>query len=253
MAVLHLEYRERAAVLTLDRPPLNILDIETLRELGAALESLRAVPDLGVVVLRGTGRAFSAGAAVEDHVPARVEQMLQALHAVVRTLWSFPAITCAAVGGHCLGGGMELALACDLVVATDDARFGQPEVALGCYPPVAAALYPRWIGPGRTLDLLATGRTVSAATLESWGLVTRRAPEGELDAAVDALLAELGAKSAAVLRLIKHVVRRGAEEPFPESLATTERIYLEKLCPMADMQEGIAAFLEKRRPEWQHR
>jgi cyclohexa-1,5-dienecarbonyl-CoA hydratase len=253
MAAIGIERRERVAVVTLDRPPLNILDIATLRELETALTGLAGESDLAVLVLRGAGGLFSAGAAVEDHRPERVESMLAALHGAVRRLRSLPAITCAAVAGHCLGGGMELALACDLVVASDDARFAQPEVDLGCFPPLGAALYPARIGSGRALDLLATGRTLSAAELEALGLVARRAPGGELEGAVNRLVDELRGKSTAVLRLIKRAVRAGETQPFEQALRETERIYVEELCPTADMQEGIAAFLSKRRAVWQHR
>jgi cyclohexa-1,5-dienecarbonyl-CoA hydratase len=253
MAAIHLEFRQRAAFLTLDRPPLNILDIPTLRELDGALQQVVARQDLAVLVLRGAAHVFSAGAAVEDHVPERVAAMLDALHGAIRTLRSLPTISCAAVAGHCLGGGMELAISCDFVVASDDARFGQPEIALGCFPPVAAALYPRLLGPGRALDLLTTGRTLSAAELEPLGLLTRRAATGELDQAVETLVAALTRQSTAVLRLIKETVRTTSEQPFSVALAQTERIYLEQLCRTADMEEGIAAFLAKRPPRWQHR
>src|SRR5215210_7087901 len=161
---VHLQHGERVAHLTIDRPPLNILDIPTIQQLGAAIATLDQLgPDLQLVVIRGAGdRAFSAGVAVQDHTPELVGPMLESLHGAIRKLRDLSAVTVAAVHGHCLGGGMELALACDLVIATEDARFGQPEIELGCYPPIAAALYPSLIGPGRTLDLLLTGRTLTS-------------------------------------------------------------------------------------------
>ena len=151
--------KDRTATITLNRPPLNILDIPTIAHLGEAMEELAADPDLQVVVLRGAGnKAFSAGVAVQDHTPDKVTAMLETLHGAIRRLRNLDAITVAAVHGHCLGGGMELALACDLVIAEDGARFGQPEIELGCFAPVASALLPSRIGTGRTLDLLLTGR-----------------------------------------------------------------------------------------------
>ncbi|MFL6201415.1 MAG: enoyl-CoA hydratase/isomerase family protein [Thermoanaerobaculia bacterium] len=249
---LLLERDGRTATVTLNRPPLNILDIPTIARLGQAISELDRDEDLQLVVIRGAGeRAFSAGVAVQDHTPELVGPMLESLHGAIRKLRDLSPVTVAAVQGHCLGGGMELALACDLVIATEDARFGQPEIELGCYPPVAAALYPSLIGPGRTLDLLLTGRTLTCEEAERMGLIARRV--GDLDEGLAKLTSEILAKSAAVVRLTKKAVRAGRDRGFSEALAESERLYLEELCPTADMAEGIAAFLEKRQPVWKHR
>lgn len=246
---LRLNRDGRTATITIDRPPLNILDIPTIQRLEEVIPELE---DAQLVVIRGAGdRAFSAGVAVQDHTPDLVGPMLESLHGAIRKLRDLSAVTVAAVQGHCLGGGMELALACDLVVATEDARFGQPEIELGCYPPVAAALYPSLIGPGRTLDLLLTGRALTCEEAERMGLVARRV--SSLDEGIAKLTSEILAKSAAVVRLTKKAVRAGRDSGFTEALAESERLYLEELCPTADMAEGIAAFLEKRRPVWKHR
>jgi cyclohexa-1,5-dienecarbonyl-CoA hydratase len=252
---VHVQTSERAAWLTIDRPPLNILDIPTIQQLGAAIATLDQLGhDLQVVVVRGAGeRAFSAGVAVQDHTPDLVGPMLESFHRAIRLLRDLPAVTIAAVQGHCLGGGMELALACDLVIAADESRFGQPEVELGCYPPVAAALYPSLIGPGRTLDLLLTGRTLDCLEAERLGLVTRRVPRAGLEAAVHELVGQITGKSAPVTRLIKAAVRAGRDLGFSAGLAEAERLYLHDLAATEDMQEGIAAFLEKRKPDWKHR
>ncbi len=244
----------RAATLTIDRPPLNILDLATLDALGVAVGELERDGDLALVFLRGAGgRAFSAGVAVQDHTPDKVAAMLAGLHQAIRRLRALPAITVAAVGGHCLGGGMELAMSCDMVLATEDSRFGQPEVDLGCFPPVAAALYPARLGAGRALDLLATGQPITAERAERLGLVQRLLPAGGLDEGCARLAAELAGKSAAVLRSIKRAVAAGRDLPFAEALAATERIYLDELARLDDMREGVAAFLDKRPPVWKHR
>jgi cyclohexa-1,5-dienecarbonyl-CoA hydratase len=251
---IHLHRERRVATLTIDRPPLNILDIPTIDRLGAAVAELAADPELLVIVLRGAGeRAFSAGVAVEDHTPDRVGPMLDSLHGTIRRLRDLDVITIAAVHGHCLGGGMELAMACDLVIATDDARFAQPEIELGCFPPVATALFPSRIGAGLTLDLALTGRTLTAGEAERMGLVTRRVPAGSLDATLREITGRLASKSAPVVRLTKKAVRAGRDLPFAEALAETERIYKKELLPLEDVEEGAAAFLEKRRPVWRHR
>jgi cyclohexa-1,5-dienecarbonyl-CoA hydratase len=244
----------RVATVTLNRPPLNILDIPTLTLLAETLSGLAMDSGLQLFFLRGAGdRAFSAGVSVQDHTRDKVGPMLTAIHAAVRKLRDLSALTVAAIHGHCLGGGMEVALACDLVIATGDARFGQPEIQLGCYPPVAAALYPSLLGAGRTLDLLVTGRTLTCEEAEKMGLVARRVPSGTLDDAVATFTAEVTSQSAAVTRLIKAAVRAGRDRGFSAALDETERLYLEELCRTEDMQEGLTAFLEKRPPVWKHR
>ena len=246
----------RVATVTIDRPPLNILDIPTIERLNDLLARIERDEDLQLVIVRGAGdRAFSAGVSVQDHTPDKIRPMLEGLHGAIRRLRALEPVTVAAVHGHRLGGGMELALACDLVIAADDARFGQPEIELGCYPPVAAALYPGMIGPGRTLDLLLTGRTLTCQEAEKMGLIARRGSAGleGLDIALDRFISEVTGKSAVVTRLIKKTVRAGRDLPFDEALTETERIYLDDLAKTEDMEEGIAAFLEKRRPVWQHR
>jgi cyclohexa-1,5-dienecarbonyl-CoA hydratase len=244
----------RVATLTLNRPPLNVLDLEALTVLGKTLAQLADDGDLMLVFVRGAGeRAFSAGTAVQDHAPERVAAMLAAMHEAVRRLRALPAITVAAVSGHCLGGGMEIAMACDLVIATEDSRFGQPEVELGCFPPAAAALYPPRLGHGRTLAMLAFGQPFTAGEAERLGLVQRLLPAGWLADGCHKLAAELAGKSAPVLRLIKQAVAAGGRLPFEQALAEAERIYLEELSQLDDMREGVAAFLAKRRPEWKHR
>jgi enoyl-CoA hydratase/carnithine racemase len=171
----------------------------------------------------------------------------------VRLLRDLDAITLACVRGHCLGGGLELALACDLLVASEDASFGLPEITLGCYPPVAAALLPRWLGRPRALELMLTGRVFGAEEAERLGLLTRRVPAAELDGSCNEVVKALMAQSGVALRLGKRAARAGEEQPFGPALTETERIYLEDLMRTADMHEGIAAFLGKRKPRWQHR
>jgi cyclohexa-1,5-dienecarbonyl-CoA hydratase len=249
-----LHRKDRTATITLNRPPLNVLDIPTITLLSEATAELAADPDLQVVVLRGAGtRAFSAGVAVQDHTPDKVTAMLETLHGAIRRLRDLDAITVAAVHGHCLGGGMELALACDLVIAEDGARFGQPEIELGCFAPVASALLPARIGASRTLDLLLTGRKIDCEEAERLGLITRRVLVGNLDATIASLLTGITARSAPVTRLTKKAVRAGRDLPFDQALAEAERIYKEELLPLEDLEEGAAAFLEKRRPVWKNR
>ncbi|MEK6911297.1 MAG: enoyl-CoA hydratase/isomerase family protein, partial [Candidatus Thermoplasmatota archaeon] len=156
------EVRDGIATVTLNRPRLNILDLALLRAMDAAVESLEARNEWRVLILRGAPQAFSAGVAVEDHLPDRIEDTLRSFHALLRRVESLDRPTIAAVRGHCLGGGMELAMACDLVVAAETATFGQPEIGLAAIPPYAVARYGRLVGPRRAFLDLATGRTFPA-------------------------------------------------------------------------------------------
>lgn len=243
----------RAATLVFARPPLNVLDAALLAEMEQALGALAADPPQ-LLVVRGGERAFSAGVAVEDHTRERVEPTVRSFHRVLLALRRLPSVVVAVVRGHCLGGGMELAAACDLVVAADDARFGQPEIRLGCFPPFAAALYPPLLGARRAAEMLLTGRPVSAEEAERIGFVNRVAPPAELDRVAAELVAEVLAQSAAVTPLVKRALAAGADEPaFERALAECERLYFEDLVRTEDMDEGIVAFLERREATWRHR
>ena len=245
----------RLARLELRRPPLNVLDLGTLGELNRALVRLAAAdPPPSVLLLSAAGeRAFSAGVAVGDHTADKTGAMLDAVHGVARRLRALPAASVAVVRGLCLGGGLELAASCDLVLAAESASFGQPEIDLACFAPLGAALYPRALGPWRAADLVLTGRRLSAAEAEAWGLVTRRVPDARLDEAAEELAATLLAKSASALAAARRALAAGLERPFDDALAATETIYTEEICPSEDLAEGVAAFLAKRAPRWRHR
>lgn len=252
--LLVIERAGRAATLTFGRPPLNILDLDLLAQLDAAIAGLADDRELQVVFVRGAGeKAFSAGVSVQDHTPDKIDRMLLSFHGALARLRNLEALTVALVDGHCLGGGMELALVCDLVFATERSRFGQPEINLGCYPPVAAALYPQRIGSGRTLELLLTGRTFDCGEAAALGFVHERlADRAALDGRAAALSAAILRQSAAVTRLTKRAVRAGETRPYGPALAEAERLYLRELTATSDMAEGIQAFTDKRPPTWRH-
>ena len=246
--------QERVVTITLDRPPLNILDLPTITRLGQVLEELRDDSDLQVLVLRGAGeKAFSAGVAVQDHTADKVPTMIAEFHGAIEGLRELPAVTVGLVQGHCLGGGMELAAGCDIILATEESRFGQPEIKLGCYPPLAAALYPTLIGVARTADLLLTGRTIDCQEAERMGFVSRCVPAAEMEAALQDLLTEITGHSLAVTRLTIRAIRAARDQSFAQALRESEKLYLEELTATEDMHEGLTAFMEKRRPEWKHR
>ncbi len=252
--VLNVVRDGRVATLELVRPPLHILDLELLAALEGAFDELAADGELQLVFLRGQGeRAFSAGVSVQDHTPDKIGRMLTSFHGGIRKLRSLEAMTVALVDGHCLGGGLELATACDLVIATERARFALPEIKLGCYPPVALADYPGRIGLGRTLELALTGRGFDAAEAARLGLVDELVAADGLDRRAAELAGAITAQSAAVTRLAVRAARAGVGRSFDAALAAAERTYLRDLAATEDMHEGLAAFAEKRPPRWRHR
>jgi cyclohexa-1,5-dienecarbonyl-CoA hydratase len=246
---IKLRLDHRTAWITLDRPPLNILDISMMQALDAALK--RSLSKCDFVVFQGAGpKAFSAGAEIADHTPERVEKMLTAFHAVFRRLAAADCLKIAAVHGFCLGGGMELATFCDFVLATESAQFGQPEIKLGCFPPVAIVTLPHLIGMRAAAYLILTGQQINAGEARRVGLVTRAVPDAELPAAVDKLLEELRTLSPSVLHLTRKTLGRLHFADFAKQLEEVERVYLTELMKTQDAREGILAFLGKRPPMW---
>jgi cyclohexa-1,5-dienecarbonyl-CoA hydratase len=244
-----LEPRGAVAVLRLDRPPLHVLDIPTIAALGAALEAAEASPASVLVVTSTGARAFSAGVDIRDHTPDKIAPMLAGFHAVFRRLHATRLVTVAAVRGACLGGGMELALSCDIVVAEAGATFGLPEIRLACFPPVGlAALADRW-GP-RLEELCLTGETVDAAEADRRGLLSRLVAAGGAEPEALRLAGLCAAHSPAVLGLTARWLRRLSRPHFEHSLEKAEKAYLEELARMPDMEEGIRSFTEKRPPRW---
>lgn len=234
----------------LDRPPLNVLHIPMMQELDQVLADLGTEPDLKVLVLTGAGKAFCAGVDVADHTADRVESMIETFHGVVRRLLLMEVPVVAAVNGSALGGGCELLLACDLVIASERAKVGQPEIRLGVFPPVAAALLPRLVGRQRALDLVLTGRVMRAEEARDMGLVGQVVPAESFEDAVRELVGSLASLSRPVLRLTKRTVVDGMAEPFEDAFDRAERSYLHDLMELEDAHEGLAAFMEKREPVW---
>ena len=240
---IRLGWHGRLAGITLDRPPLNVLDLDHLDQLAAAVESAGEA-----AVLRidgGDARCFCAGNDVKDHTRDRAPAMLASFHRAIRGLLETDAVTVADVAGDALGGGCEIAAACDIVCSAPGVRFGQPEIDVGCFPPAAASLLPRRIGWGRAVLLIAAGRRIDAKTAAEWGLVTE-----VTEAGAGPVIEELLAKSPAVLRRAKAALRAARDLPLTDGIAAAERVYLDQLLPLDDCAEGVRAFLEKRPPDW---
>lgn len=235
--------------ITLTDPPLNILDIAMLTELRDAIARVQNDRHCLIVDAQGD-KAFSAGASVQDHIGDRVQEMLRVFHDCFRALARLELTTVALVRGAALGGGCELAMACDFVLASDRARFGQPEIALGVFPPVAAYQLSRRLAPRRGLELLLTGDPIDAATAERLGLVNAVFASTEFDAKANEWLQRIYRHSASSLRFAKKAFRLAQNDDFERRLAEIERLYLDELMKTEDAAEGLNAFLEKRRPEW---
>lgn len=235
--------------ITLNDPPLHILDIAMLEELRDALGHI--ANDRHALIIDASGeKTFSAGASVQDHLGDRVAGMLERFHDCFRMLARLDLVTIALVRGAALGGGCELALACDFVLASDRARFGQPEIALGVFPPVAAYQLSRQLPPRKGLELFLTGDPIEAATAERLGLVNAVFPAAEFDTRASEWLSRIYRHSASSLRMARKAFRLAAADDFESRLADVERLYLDELMQTRDANEGLNAFVEKRKAEW---
>jgi cyclohexa-1,5-dienecarbonyl-CoA hydratase len=250
LARLAVDLNPPVAQIVLRHAPLNVIDIAMMEELAQALAEIEALPEISIIVLSGEGQIFSAGVDVAAHAPDKVEEMLLKFHAVIRALVASKKVTVAAVRGHCLGGGAELAMVCDIVYTSATAQWGFPEIKLGCYPPVACASLAALVGHKRAAELILTGRTISGSEVEAIGLATRAVPEAELANVVDEVLRELQRLSPAALAVTKKAFYTWDAIHFDKGLAKAEKIYLEELMRTADTKEGIRAFMEKREPKW---
>jgi cyclohexa-1,5-dienecarbonyl-CoA hydratase len=246
------EKQDGVARLTLNRPPLNVLDIAMMREINAALESLGDDASVKVLVFEAVegSKAFSAGVDVSEHTADMVEEMIEVFHRIFRLLDGLEVPTIAVVGGAALGGGCELVLFCDMVIASEKATFGQPEIQVGVFPPIGAVALPEIIGPKKAMQMMLTGDRIRAAEAERLGLVNKVVPPEELRAAADEFVGKLAKLSGAVLRLTKRAVRLGSAGDFAKRLASVEGLYLGPLMATEDAHEGLTAFMEKRSPVW---
>jgi cyclohexa-1,5-dienecarbonyl-CoA hydratase len=247
---LSVAYEAPVARITLQNPPLNIIDLPMMEQLAHALTEIEARPDISIIVLSAECKAFSAGVDVAAHVPNKVEEMLTKFHAVIRALIASKKVTITAVHGNCLGGGAELAMVCDIVYASVTAQWGFPEIKLACYPPVACTALAALVGQKRAAELILTGRTITGAEAAEIGLATRAIPEGKVITEIDICVNSLSKLSSAALAATKRAFYAWDSMHFDKGLARAEKIYLDDLMNTIDAQEGIQAFLEKRAPKW---
>lgn len=229
----------------------NILDGAMMEDLEAAFQELRKRPELRVMILASEGPHFSFGASIQEHLPDQVGAMLSRLRGLLEQMLELPMVTVAAVRGQCLGGGFELVLACDFVIAEEGAAFACPEIKLAVFPPAAAVLLPVRIGASRAAELVLTGASWTASQAEAAGLVVRTAASGQLEATVDSWIRDcFRPRSAAALRHGVRAARLPLKRALEQDLPHVERMYLDELMAEPDAIEGLKAFLEKRLPRW---
>jgi len=251
---LALNPQETRAAFHLFHPKGNIVTAEMIRALERALETIAENPHLKLVTIEGAGADFSFGASIPEHAPGEINRVLPEAHALIYALLDLPVVTAALVRGRCLGGGFEIALACDFIFAEESAVFGLPEVALGVFPPAASALLPPRVGAARATSAIVTGKSIPAAEWQKAGLLESVVPDGTLIDEIDRWFQDhLQGKSGAALRHATAAARYSLRRHVAEVLPALERLYLSDLMQTHDAAEGIAAFLEKRVPKWTDR
>lgn len=245
---------DRVARISFARPPLNVFNIEMMREITSALGEC-ARRDIVAIVFDADKdcRAFSAGVAVEEHVQETIFQMLDAFHSIFRMLEQIAKPAIALVDGAALGGGCELVAACDIVIASDRARFGQPEIKLGVFPPVAAVLLPLVIGEKRARELILTGEIIDAMEAGRLGLCNHVVPGAHLEPKLLEVLAKLRELSGSSLSFARQSMDLGRGRSIDAALSEQENMYLHELMKTEDANEGVKAFMEKRKAVWRHR
>ncbi|HEX8140949.1 MAG TPA: enoyl-CoA hydratase-related protein [Pyrinomonadaceae bacterium] len=252
---INLSIKDRVGRIGLARAPLNVFNIAMMREIGSAVAACVRERDLVAIVFEAAPgmRAFSAGVAIEEHVEETIYQMLDAFHAIFRAIEQGGKPTIAVVDGAALGGGCELVAGCDIVIASERARFGQPEIKLGVFPPVAAVLLPRIIGDKRARELMLTGELIDAGEAARLGLVNYVVASAQLSQKTEEILARLRELSAPALETARRAIDLARGLPFEEALSRVESLYLNELMKTEDAREGVNAFMEKRKPAWRNR
>jgi cyclohexa-1,5-dienecarbonyl-CoA hydratase len=251
----HLKFEKSDAVarITLDRPKFNMMNIEMMNELNGLFETLIQDDDLKCIVLYAEGKHFCTGVEVADHKPDKVDDMMAVFNRIFELTEQIEVPIVAAVQGYCLGGGMELAIACDVIVAAKGAQFGQPEIKVGFFPPYAAMRLPQLVGPARAIEICTTGKFYSAEEAQLMGIVAYVAEDDRLGETTDKIVKEIQTSSPLIIRLNKRAVRQHLGLAFKPALAGVSDLFLNTLMKTEDTQEGIASYEEKRKPVWKNK
>jgi cyclohexa-1,5-dienecarbonyl-CoA hydratase len=241
------------ARITLNHPPYNVLTVPLMTEIAQAVEGLNGRGDIKCILLDSSQKAFSAGISLEDSKSDRVFQTLDAFTRIFTAIREISKPLIVVVNGAAVGAGSELVAFGDMVIATPNAKFSQPEVKMGVFPPFAAIMLPQLIGSKKTYELILTGQALSAEEGQRLGFVNRVVPEADLKAAVDDILGRIGEFSAPVLEMTKKVISSSIGLPLVEAMKRSSDIYLNQLMALEDVQEGLRAVLEKRKPVWKNK
>jgi cyclohexa-1,5-dienecarbonyl-CoA hydratase len=244
------ELKEGVATLTLNRPPVNVLNIEMMEEINTYFESLLKEKALKLLVIQAAGKAFSAGVDVGEHLGDLVYKMIEVFHRMFRLMDALKVPSIAVVNGLALGGGCELAVYCDMVMATEKAKFGQPEIQVGVFPPIAALVFPRMMGRKKALELILSGDVISAQEALALGMINKIVPEASLAEEVSRFVEKFKKLSGTVLKLTKEATLAGLNDDAEKGLKVIEKIYLDRLMKTHDAIEGLKAFIDKRKPTW---
>jgi cyclohexa-1,5-dienecarbonyl-CoA hydratase len=240
------------ARVALARPKHNVFNIDMMKELIAALETLKADREIKCVVISGEGASWCAGVEVADHKPGQVGAMIATFNRMLELIEGQEVPTIAAVHGACLGGGMEAAIACDIIVAAKSAVFGQPEIKLGFFPPYAAIRLPHLVGPAKAIEICTTGKRYMAEDALAMGFISYCVDDGRLAETAETLVKEIQYGSPLIIRLNKRAVKQHLGLAFPAALKGVSDLFLNTLMKTADTLEGIASFEEKRKPVWKN-
>jgi len=241
------------ARITLDRPEHNLLNERMLAELAVGITTLGECRNVKLMVLDSAAKAFCGGIELGEYTQRRVFQLLDAFHGAFSAMLDTAKPLLVVVNGPAFGGGAELAALGDLVIATPKAKFAQPEIKLGVFPPLAAAILPSLLGPKHALELVLTGETMSAERARELGLVNWLVPEAELQKKVDEVIAKVTAQSAPVLTMAKKAIMGSLGLPLRDGVRNSMKVFLNELADLEDSQEGLRALVEKRAPKWKNR
>jgi len=250
---LKFEKADGIARITLNRPKVNMMNIDMMAELNSLLESFISDQDLKCVVIDAEGKHFSTGVEVGDHKPDKVDDMIGTFNRIFELLEQIDVPIIAVAQGFCLGGGMELAIACDVIVADKGASFGQPEIKVGFFPPYAAIRLPQLVGPAKAIEICPTGKFYKAQEAQSLGMVSHVAEDGQLTETAESIVKEIQTSSPLIIRLNKRAVRQHLGLGFKQALEGVSDLFLNTLMKTEDTLEGIASYEQKRKPVWKNK
>jgi cyclohexa-1,5-dienecarbonyl-CoA hydratase len=250
---LKFEKADGVAQIRLNRPKFNMMNIDMMSELNGLLEDLLQDSQLKCLAICAEGKHFCTGVEVADHKPENVDDMIAVFNRIFELTEQLEVPILAVVQGYCLGGGMELAIACDSIIAAEGAQFGQPEIKVGFFPPYAAMRLPQLIGPAKAIEICTTGKFYSATDARSLGFVGHVVPDDQLAEAADKMIKEITANSPLIIRLNKRAVKHHFGMAFKPALEGVSDLFLNTLMKTEDTLEGIASYEEKRKPEWKNR